>query len=130
MEWLVSHWVLVAQVVIVVGAALYAVAKGQAVELAGKAWGLIVDLASGWLAEIPDSEFLVWAQMIHEALPAWAQIFVSPQQLAAILKKWRDAILETGELREIEAGQADDSVTAREVMSAVESELAEMLLAS
>lgn len=127
MEWLLAHADLVIQVAIVVVATVYALSQGKALVLVGQAWGLIVDVASGWLAKIPAEEFVVWAQMIHKALPVWAKLFVSVEQIAGVLKNWRDAILATGGMRAMELGPAEDGVGVGGVMAEVRAELAGML---
>ena len=117
LNWLLENVQFIAALVAVVLAALYAVAHGQAAEKLLAVWGYVVSLAVDILASIPAEEFYAWAQMIHDALPAWAQLFVSVDAIANALMKARDALL-------AEIGEQEQRLLSGDVLDALRSQVA------
>ena len=117
LSWLLENVQFVAAIVAVVLAALYAVAHGQAAEKLLAVWGYIVSLAVDILASIPAEEFYAWAQMIHDALPAWAQLFVSVDAITNALMRARDALL-------AEIGEQEQRLLSGDVLDALRSQVA------
>jgi len=117
LNWLLENVQFIAALVAVVLAALYAVANKKALEYLLGLWGYIVSLAVDILASIPAEEFYAWAQMIHDALPAWAQLFVSVDAIANALMKARDALL-------AEIGEQEQRLLSGDVLDALRSQVA------
>ena len=117
LNWLLENVQFIAALVAVVLAALYAVANKKALEYLLGLWGYIVSLAVDILASIPAEEFYAWAQMIHDALPAWAQLFVSVDAIANALMKARDALL-------AEIGEQEQRLLSSDVLDALRSNVA------
>ena len=128
MSWILEHWELLVSAVAIVLALLYKWYKGELDDLVAEVWGMIVYEARDVLCGIDDDFFMDAAEIIYDALPALAKVFVSEVQIANMLKDLRDKLVsELPDFVRTEEEAVQDSLGFDVIRGALLSEIAEVV---